>query len=455
MDRRIIPAIESKDSSPRHSKAKKKTRTPKGLEIKERRGHWHIYGSLLVGKRTIRIRRTTGLLATVENWEAADSIRDKIKEQARNEIIYGKKEDKLLIEAASLYLKQKKLRKPDRYIIIEISMHLGVDWQDYEDNKNAFIDKSKKIDERLSSYISSVKEAGLQFRSLREIEEDEWQQFIDQRHESNTPQTRQRYINIVMPFLNWCFEKKWLDTCPKIQRSISESSKSIIAKRRVNEITFELIQMMVEHATWHLKPQIAVEWSTGGRVSSVLCQVRRCDVILENGHEQIQFCSTKNGEPVICALHPWAAKIIEEYKVKIDQKLASKGEKMGSEDQFFRDWQGRPYTYNKDRGGASNKTAFNKMKKRVIKALKDQNRYKEAELMQQFTQHWFRHRLATTLNKNGADIRTIMEQGGWKTPAMVLHYTHDVPEKRRAFVANMDVDDTYLTHDKNKNKRSV
>jgi site-specific recombinase XerD len=37
--------------------------------------------------------------------------------------------------------------------------------------------------------------------------------------------------------------------------------------------------------------------------------------------------------------------------------------------------------------------------------------------------HCFRRNLATQLDKEGVSSATIMKLGGWKTPAMVMHYT--------------------------------
>ena len=340
MDRRKLSATKENNHCNRHSKTERKTRAPKGLQIIERDGYYHIHGSILVGKRTVRIRKSTGLLATVENWEAADSIRDWVKANARTEIIHGKKKEKLLTEAANLYLKQSSLKRQDRGTILEIVMGLCVDWTGIEDLKGQLIDKQKPIRERLPIFIEGARENDLEFRNLREIGEEEWQEFIDDRHKHNTPQTRQRYLNVVMPFIRWCFKMKWMDELPEIKRSSKGINKAIITRRRVSEITPELIQMMIDHSTWHLKPHLAVEWSTGARVSSVLCQVRRCDVMLDKGQEQITFGETKNGDPVVCALHPWAAEVIRQYKRQIDEKLLAKGKRMQPEDAFFRDWRG-------------------------------------------------------------------------------------------------------------------
>ncbi|WP_158599974.1 tyrosine-type recombinase/integrase [Azospirillum cavernae] len=54
------------------------------------------------------------------------------------------------------------------------------------------------------------------------------------------------------------------------------------------------------------------------------------------------------------------------------------------------------------------------------------------------TQHWFRHLLATNMLAKGADIRSVMAQGGWLDASSVMIYGHDVPERRRNLVNLLD-----------------
>jgi len=83
--------------------------------------------------------------------------------------------------------------------------------------------------------------------------------------------------------------------------------------RRVGELRPELIALLIEHAAPHLKGQMAIMWSTGARVSSILYGCRVCDYLAAEGREQITFHDTKNGHPVNAAVHPWAAALMREY----------------------------------------------------------------------------------------------------------------------------------------------
>ena len=106
--------------------------------------------------------------------------------------------------------------------------------------------------------------------------------------------------------------------------------------------------------------------------------------------------------------------------------------------------------------GGQNKTAWRGMQQRTIKALtleanklasetKAAGNAEEAarirasaqadcDLVAQVTQHWMRHHLATRLFAGGADVRTVMDQGGWLDASSALVYAHDVPENRRKLV---------------------
>jgi site-specific recombinase XerD len=69
---------------------------------------------------------------------------------------------------------------------------------------------------------------------------------------------------------------------------------------------------------------------------------------------------------------------------------------------------------------------------KMIAWIKDQ-----CALIAQITPHWFRHHPATFILSHGANIRSVMEQGGWRSMDVVLGYAHDIPEQRRAHVNSM------------------
>ena len=416
-----------------HRKRKKKA--PAGLQVQERDGHWHIVGTIRVGGRSVRVRRSTELQARADTAEDADALRAKIENEVRAEVIHGVKPSIAVAIAARDYLRRPRKRpigSTDLRYIQEITKAFGT-------------------------------------RVLREIDESEWTDFVAKRQAGNSPETRERYLNAVCAFLAWCQARprQWISEVPRFDRDKDARNPNTRSRRRVADLTPDLIFFMLDHAGLHLKAQLAVEWSTGARVSSILHGVRLCDLNLAEGRETISFHDTKNTDSVAAALHPYAADVLREY-------LEIRGNLRDREGPLFLTHKGKPYRPGR---GTQNKTAFNAMKRRAVKALRRNAAAKAWEmkgegdreaareivlaakhataLIPQVTQHWFRHLLADAMLKGGADIRSVMEQGGWRDPKSVMGYTRDVPDHRRNLVRNLPIGDTSLTRDVSKDREKA
>jgi site-specific recombinase XerD len=212
-----------------------------------------------------------------------------------------------------------------------------------------------------------------------------------------------------------------------------------------------LIRALFDAAHISLRAQLAVEYATGSRVSSILYGVRLCDLSLANGREQITFRGTKNGEDVTAALNPTAVAILKDY-------ISWRGQLADREAPLFLTYRRKPYVDNGRAYGGQNKTGFKAARRRAIAAIRDKaeatavrlsamGKEKAAEavrdqahadsvLLGRVTQHWFRHLLATRLMRQ--DPRAAMEQGGWLDIRSVIGYAQDVPAHRRQLVADMD-----------------
>jgi hypothetical protein len=370
--------------------------------------------------RSRRIRKSTLLAATPENYDAADALRLQIEAGFRDEIVHGKRSSRPLAVASHQYLAHKR----------EIGAPLAAG------------DHDKLIE---------VVDAFGPHRLLDSITEQEWHDLVRRRHAGNAAQTRERWLNPIVAFLSWCAARPryWLKETPHFERNKEARKPKHRRARRVAELTPELVLFLIDHAAPHLKGQIAAEWTAGARVSSVLYGCRVCDYVATPGREQITFHDTKNGDPVTAAVHPMAAALMRDF-------LKWRGELHDREALLFvtprRDRQGKrlPYRDNGKAWGGQNKTAFASMKRRAIATLhrnaaaaaraerrQDRVRARKtieqakatAALIAQVTQHWFRHLLATTL-----DTDTAMMQGGWRDLTSVKGYKHDVPERRREAV---------------------
>ena len=395
----------------------KRTRRKAGVAVIERNGMWHLNGTIVVKGRRIRVRKSTGIQARADLWEEADKERLRIEEEIRGQITGETSPGPFLAIAAELYLTQYRERP------------LGKTSVDY--------------------IKASIRKFGM--RRPGDIAELEWSKWIDKRCEGGRSTSRERLINTILAFLNWCASKprRW-GTPPTIDRDKAARNPRRRARRQVNDMSLWLIEFLISHAAPHLAAQIWTEWSTGARVSSILHGCSLSDLILAPGREQITFHDTKNGETVTAHLHPRAAAALRAY-------LPVRGRLHDREGPLFLTHRGLPYS-NKS-AGVQNKTAFIAMKRRARVALRRDGISKARQLLQigkvadaethveemranhrllgRITQHWFRHLLATKMR---GDIRAAMDQGGWIDERSVMAYTIDVPEHRRRLVNMLDED---------------
>lgn len=403
---------------------KRAGRRARGLAIIERDGYWHVQGTVRASGRSIRVRRSLGIPAEAAAydaaWDEARAIEEDIRAEATGQAGRG---DAVAIAAqAYLTFKRKRPLAP--------------------------------------SAIRIVKEVVAKFgtRRLNDIKTSEWKRWIEERHAHNKAETRERFLNGVVALLRFAKKHHGLAEIPAFERDKDARNPVRRARRRVSDLRPDLIGLLLQCSHITLRAQLAVEWSTGARVSSVLYGVRVCDVILAPGREQIIFRDTKNGDDVAAALHPTAAEILREY-------AEWRGRLHEREQPFFLTFKRKPYVDNGRATGGQNKRAFNAAKRRARRALlkrafddawrlRQEGRRDEAlalllaaredaRLLRRVTQHWFRHMLATRMAP--MDLRAAMEQGGWKDHRSVLGYVHDVPERRRAIVLGFDSFDTFLT----------
>jgi hypothetical protein len=382
-----------------------------------------IHGTLRVAGNSRRVRESTELPATPENREYAEALRAALEREIRDEVIHGVRPSVATAVACDRYLRRPR-RRPIRH-----------------------------------REIAAIREIDAKFgqRKLATIGDAEWQAFVDDRQRGNSLASRERYITAVRAFLNRCRERprRWIPETPEFERDKEAARPPKRRARRVNDLTPELIMLMIDHAAPHLRAQLVVEWCTGARVSSVLYGCRLCDVILVPGRGQITFHDTKNSEPVVAALHPWAVERLLDY-------LEVRGGRLDDREQpFFLTDDGRPYADNGKSSGGQNKSAFNGMKRRTVKTIRQRaaaeaRAYRRAgdretaraaiaaakdqgALVATVTQHWFRHKLATTLRR---DLQAAMDQGGWRDVDSVMGYIHDVPCERRQLIDDLPIGDS-------------
>jgi Phage integrase family len=416
-----------RNAEKRDRKGKRAGRRARGIALAERDGNWHASGSIRVGGRSIRVRRSLGLaISAVSQSEAETALEafvDDLKAKATGKVTRG---DPVAI-AVQGYLSFKRKRP------------LGP----------SSIDIAKAVTEKFGT------------RRVNEISDAEWKKWIDGeqtavgfspgRMTGRTAATRERFVSGVLAILNFARRHHGLKSTPIFERDSEARNPNTRKRRRIEELRPELVQILFDHCHITIRAQLAVERCTGARVSSVIYAARVCDLILAKGREQLTFPQTKNGEDVPAVLDRTAVAILKDYlkwRGNLHDRLAP----------LFLTYKRVPYVFNGRAYGGQNKTGFRAAKRRACKFIIDageteyrrlrklgrikaaadtrENAKADAALVESVTQHWFRHMVATKLVR--LDPRAAMEQGGWLDFRSVMAYAHDAPAHRRRLVNEMD-----------------
>lgn len=406
---------------------KRRGRRAGGLKIVERDGIFHVHGNVVSRRGTVRVRKSLRLPASEANLRAAWDEARAIEQEILGELSGERRPGDYVAVAAERYLTRSRTRP------------LG------------------------ASTVRIIQDVVAEFglRRLNEIRTKEWKEAVDRRQAGNRSETRERYITGIVAFLAWAKAHAGLADLPNFDRDTRARNPNRRARRRVQELRPELIGRLLAAAHITVRAQLAVEWSTGGRVSSVLHGCRVCDLILAPARSQIAFHDTKNGTSVQAALHPVVEPILAEY-------LEWRGDLHDREAPLFLTWRRQPYADTGQAWGGQNKTAFRAARRRAVAGLRKDGAARvqalrragdragaeaalhatkaDAALLGRVTQHWFRHLMATKLLQI-SDIKTVMEQGGWLDARSVMGYAHDVPDHRRRALEQIESFDTFMTRD--------
>ncbi len=396
-------------------------RRPRTVKLTKRDGYWYATGTLIAGGRSTRIRKSLGVSVATTSFRQAEIALAEYLDDEKARITGATGRGDTVAVAALGYLNAPR------------ASPLGA----------STIRIVKKIKGRFDG------------RRLNSIGAEEWRTWVDELMADRKVETRERFLNGVVGFLNFAKRNHGLAAVPEFERDRKARNPNRRARRRTEELRPDLIRALFDAAHISLRAQLAVEYSTGSRVSSNLYGVRLCDLNLGKGREQITFRGTKNGEDVTAALNATAVSILKEY-------LEWRGKLTDREAPLFLTYRREPYTDNGRAYGGQNKTAFRAARRRAIAAIRDAAEAKAARLLAggktkaaekaakevleqaeadavllgRVTQHWFRHMLATRLMRK--DPRAAMEQGGWLDIRSVIGYAQDVPEHRRQLVVDMD-----------------
>ena len=140
---------------------------------------------------------------------------------------------------------------------------------------------------------------------------------------------------------------------------------------------------------------------TGGRINEIL-NIKVNDIDFSNSN--INLPHTKTGD---------------NHKLRMSENLKSEMRKY---------LKGHKHEYLFCKGDG---TPYNDIRKSFKSALKDAG-------IEDFRFHDLRHTYASQLTMMGVDSRTIQELGRWKTPSMLMRYSHLSPEHMQSAVNTLD-----------------
>jgi hypothetical protein len=239
----------------RQAKTEPANKRRPGIVVTERDGFWHLHGRLRISRRVKRVPESTKLPATAANYEAAEELHRQKEQEVRNELLWG--------------------------VRPSIPVSIAVDKCLNRSRKRPFS----------ATFIACLKDIDRKFgpRKLNEIPEADWIKWVDERTARRNATSPETYINLVVAFLNWCKKRprEWLGELPAFERDNDARYPKQGRARRVGELRPELIALLIEHAPAHYKGQMAIHWSTGARVSSIIYHCRYCDYRAAEGREQI------------------------------------------------------------------------------------------------------------------------------------------------------------------------
>src|SRR5262245_57748594 len=184
-------------------------RRPKGLAVIERAGWLHIHGIVHAHGRKVSVRKGLGLQATAENRQRAEEERHRIETEIRSELKGEYVKGPALSIAAEEYLTQP---------------------------------RERPLGQTTIGYVQAVVRHFGPDRRLGDIRESEWSVWVKRRCAGVKTESRERLLNTVLGFLNWCARKprRW-GAAPTFDRDKKARNPRRRARRQVQDLSPELI----------------------------------------------------------------------------------------------------------------------------------------------------------------------------------------------------------------------
>ncbi|WP_299393206.1 site-specific integrase [Pelagibius sp.] len=358
-----------------------------GLRVVQRSSSTKLYlsGTVRIGKKSIRIRESTGLEARQPGaWAAAEVLRIKREAEVLDRFVYKRLPDAPFADVAEEFLR---VRQP---------VHTSV----------------RMVREFIAAFGRVP---------IADLDRTELEGYFIRRCRHVQPTTRRRLEGLMAAVLNYAAKAGYLYASPYWPRIQVRNQERSAAMKRFYPGEVELL---IDCAADQLKPMLAVLYATGARVGQVV-HLKRTHFTFSGDFGRVFFPKTKNGHCYLRPLHPYAAGMMQDWFRR----------RRDIHPEAFLTERGRPYPHIEGRGGHI-RHAFARAKRRCVRQMKALGYHERAMVIQEATPHWFRHNFANTLRQDlGLDAKAIALAGMWRNPAVVERfYISDVPIDLEAVV---------------------
>ncbi len=354
----------------------KKRPDRRGLKVKVRGGVYHITGTIRVGKRSQRVRESTGIDRSAPGArELAESRRIRREVEILEALVHGRKPHVPFAAVAGDYLEKHDPGPADLRNISELLVAFGT-------------------------------------LGVHEMGRADIETFYSRRFPGQAAATVRRHMASLRAVLGHGVKMEVLEFIPPWKRPEVPKRKSKSISKRFLPGEAELL---IDCAAPHARPIMAVEYCTGTRTGAAI-HLRKENFVLAFDRGRVVFPETKNGNAYSRPLHDYAVGVLLAWLETRNDHLP---------EMFLTD-KGRPYVVRIGHGGHI-EAAYNAARDRCVARLIEMGMEDRARVMAASTPHWFRHNFANRLRRDlGWDKKRIAEAGMWEEDQVVGdHYLGD------------------------------
>ena len=354
----------------------KKRPDRRGLKVKVRGGVYHLAGTIRVGRRSQRVRESTGIDRSAPGArDLAEARRIRREAEILEALVHGRKPPVPFAAVAGDYLEAHDPGPADLRNIGELLVAFGT-------------------------------------MGVHEIDRPGIEHFYKRRFPGRAAATVRRHMASLRAVLGHGVKQGALEYVPQWTRPE-------VAKRKGKSISKRFLpgeaELLIDSAAPHVRPIMALEYCTGTRTGAAVHLLKE-NFVLAFGRGRVHFPETKNGNSYSRALHDYAVGVLLTWLETRDD----------DHPEMFLTDKGRPYVVRIGHGGHI-EAAYNAARDRCVARLIEMDMDDRARVIAASTPHWFRHNFANRLRREkGWDSKMIAVAGMWEDEQVVGdHYLGD------------------------------